>query len=67
MATKKKKIYMSLPISGYDLSERIETAMKMEVKLKGLGHDVFNPLGAQWESGLSTNEYMRRKHALKYN
>lgn len=60
MATKKKKIYMSLPISGYDISERIETAMKMEVKLKGLGHDVFNPLGAQWESGLSTNEYMRR-------
>ena len=60
MATKKKKIYMSLPISGYDLSERIETAMKMEVKLKGIGYDVFNPLGAQWESGLSTNEYMRR-------
>jgi len=41
---KTTRIYLSLPISGYDLQERIDTAMQMEVKLRGLGYDVFNPL-----------------------
>lgn len=56
----KKKIYLSLPISGYDLDERIETAMQMEVKLRGLGYDVFNPLGEGWTGGLTTYDYMKR-------
>lgn len=56
---KTKRIYLSLPISGYDLQERIETAMQMEVKLRGLGYDVFNPLGNGWCKGLSTYEYMK--------
>ena len=57
--TKKMKVYLSLPISGYDLQERIDTAMQMEVKLRGRGYDVFNPLGNEWKSGLTTNEYMK--------
>lgn len=57
---KGKKVYLSLPISGYDIEERKETAMRMEVKMRGLGYDVFNPLGEQWESGLTDNEYMKR-------
>ena len=55
-----KRVYLSLPISGYDLEERIETAMRKEVKLKGMGYDVVNPLGNEWQSGLTTCEYMER-------
>lgn len=60
MNKKKRKIYISLPISGYDLEERKETAMQTEVKLRSRGYDVFNPLGGQWESGLTTQDYMKR-------
>lgn len=59
MSKKIKKIYLSLPISGYDLEERKETALAMEVKLRGHGYDVFNPLGDQFQYGLTTNEYMK--------
>nr|DAQ19316.1 MAG TPA: protein of unknown function (DUF4406) [Caudoviricetes sp.] len=55
----KKRIYISLPISGYDLDERKETALAMEVKLRGRGYDVFNPLGDNFQPGLTTNEYMK--------
>ena len=55
----KKKVYISLPISGYDFDERKETALAMEVKLRGRGYDVFNPLGDQFQTGLTTNEYMK--------
>lgn len=58
--TKKKRLYLSLPISGYDIDERRETAMKMEVRLRGAGYEVFNPLGHQWKDGLTHCEYMRR-------
>lgn len=56
----KKCVYISLPISGYDLEERKETALKAEITLRGRGYDVFNPLGNNWENGLSTHEYMKR-------
>lgn len=55
----KKRIYISLPISGYDLDERKETALAMEVKLRRRGYDVFNPLGDNFQPGLTTNEYMK--------
>ena len=55
----KKKVYISLPISGYDLDERKETALAMEVKLRRRGYDVFNPLGDNFQPGLTTNEYMK--------
>ena len=57
---KKIKVYISLPISGYDLEERKETAMRMEIKLRGCGYEVCNPLGNGWQAGLTTYEYMRR-------
>lgn len=53
------KIYISLPISGYDIEERKEKAMQADVKLRGLGYDTFNPLGEQWEEDLSYQEYMK--------
>ena len=56
----KGKIYISLPISGYDIEERHDCAMLMEIRLKSLGYDVFNPLGDGWVQGLSNNEYMRK-------
>ena len=33
----KRKVYISLPISGYDIDERRDTAMKMEIRLRGCG------------------------------
>lgn len=60
MDKKKRKIYISLPISGYDLDERKELAMQTEVKLRSRGYDVFNPLGDKWEGGLTTQDYMKR-------
>jgi len=56
---KTKRIYLSLPISGYDLQERIETAMQMEVKLRGLGYDVFNPFNNGLPNEASTHEHMK--------
>lgn len=57
---KKTKIYLSAPISGYDLEERKERFMEMEVKLRGRGFDVCNPMGEHWESGSTTYDYMRK-------
>lgn len=56
----KRKVYISLPISGYDIDERRDTAMKMEIRLRGCGFDVFNPLGDGWVEGLTTQQYMKR-------
>lgn len=57
---KNYRVYLSGPISGYDLAERIEAFMQLEVKLRGKGVEVCNPLGQQWEQGLSTYDYMRK-------
>lgn len=55
----KKRIYISLPISGYDLDERKETALAMEVKLRGRGYDVFNPFNNGLTDKASTYEHMK--------
>ena len=55
----KKRIYLSLPISGYDLDERKETALAMEVKLRGRGYDVFNPFNNGLPDKASTYEHMK--------
>lgn len=55
-----KKVYISLPISGYDLEERRDAAMKMEIKLRACGYSVFNPLGEHFVTGLTTYEYMQK-------
>ena len=56
---KKKKVYLSLPISGYDLTERIETALKVELNLHEKGYDVFNPLDNGLPHEASTHEHMK--------
>ena len=56
---KKGKVYISLPINGYDIDERKDTAMKMEVKLRGRGYDVFNPLDNGLTHEASTYEHMK--------
>lgn len=40
----KKKIYISLPITGYDLEERKIYADNVERRLAGIGWEVVNPL-----------------------
>ena len=52
----KKRIYISLPI---DLDERKETALAMEVKLRGRGYDVFNPFNNGLPDKASTYEHMK--------
>ena len=56
---KNLKVYISLPITGFDVDERKERAMQTEVHLKGLGYDTYNPLGKDWVEGLTYQEYMR--------
>lgn len=56
---KKKKIYLSLPISGYDLDERRATAQRMEDKLAH-DWDVVNPLKNGLPSDAGTHAHMRR-------
>ena len=55
----KKKVYISLPISGYDLDERKETALAMEVIFCGRGYDVFNPFNNGLPDKASTYEHMK--------
>ena len=59
MKKKKCKVYISLPISGYDISERRNTAKAMENKLRKLGYDVFNPLENGLPTYASTNQHMK--------
>lgn len=56
---KRKKVYLSLPISGYDLTERIETSLKTEMNLHERGYDVFNPLDNGLPHEASTYEHMK--------
>lgn len=57
---KKKKVYLSAPISGYDLNERRERFAHMKEGLEKLGYNVMNPM----ENGLSddapTTQHMKR-------
>ena len=44
MSKKIKKIYLSAPISGYDIPERQQTFQEMETKLSKLGYQILNPM-----------------------
>lgn len=46
-----KRIYLSMPISGYDIDERRATALRKKHELEALGFVVTNPL----ENGLPVN------------
>ena len=57
----KGKIYLSLPISGYDIEERRVTAQKMEDKLLADGWQcVANPLKNGLPVDADTHDHMKR-------
>lgn len=56
---KKRKIYLSLPISGYDLDERRKTAQKAEDMLSA-DWEVVNPLKNGLSPEAGTHAHMRR-------
>ena len=55
----KKRIYLSLPISGYDIAERKETARKKALEL-GKEWEVLNPMDNGLPDDASTNAHMKR-------
>jgi len=55
----KKRIYLSGPISGYDLSERRSAFSERQLLLESVGFEVFNPLCNGLPSTATTNEHMR--------
>lgn len=57
---RRKKIYLSLPISGYDLNERRSAAEKKRRELEALGFEVVNPLDNGLSADAGTHAHMRR-------
>ena len=41
------KIYISIPISGYDLDTQTAKAMSLVEKIEALGHEAINPFDTQ--------------------
>ena len=55
-----KKLYLSLPISGYDINERRATAERKKRELESLGFDVVNPLDNGLPEDAGTHAHMKR-------
>lgn len=53
------KIYLSLPISGYDYSERKQLSLKIQNDLEKKGYEVYNPMFNGLPKDASTHEHMR--------
>lgn len=60
MKEKKKKIYLSLPISGYDINERRATADGKKRELESFGFEVVNPLDNGLPDDAGTHAHMKR-------
>lgn len=56
----KKRVYLSGPISGRDLSECIPVFRKKEQELIELGYRVFNPFDNGLDQNEPTHRHMRR-------
>ena len=56
---RKRRVYLSLPISGYDIDERCKTSECMEEKLLELGFEVFNPMKNGLPRFACTCEHMK--------
>lgn len=56
----KKRIYLSGPISGYDLEERKIEFLRAQAVLEKNGFEVFNPMQNGLPRYASTFEHMRR-------
>ena len=57
---KKKRIYISGPISGHDLNERYGRFEAVEHNLEMCGHDPVNPMKNGLPADATTHEHMRR-------
>ena len=57
---KKKRIYLSGLISGYDLNGRREAFARKKAELEGFGYEVFNPLENGLPADAATSAHMRR-------
>lgn len=54
------KCYISLPITGYDLAERRETAARIEARLQQLGFETVNPLSKDLPDDAPYSEHMKQ-------
>lgn len=58
--TQKKRIYLSLPVSNYDLDERRATAGQKKRELEALGFEVITPFDNGLPADAGTHAHMRR-------
>lgn len=56
----KKKIYLSGPISGYDIDERKEAFSRKQAEFEGLGFAVANPMDNGLPPDAGTHAHMKR-------
>lgn len=54
------KIYVSLPITGYDLEERKARAAELKLRFEREGHEAVTPFDLDWEEGKDYAHYMGR-------
>ncbi len=59
-----KRIYLSLPISGYDIEERRATALKKKKELEAAGFTVILPLENGLPVDAGTYAHMKRDFEL---
>lgn len=59
-APQKVCIYISGPISGYDLEERRKAFMEIEERLKAQGYETVNPMKNGLPDEATTHEHMKR-------
>lgn len=57
---KKERVYISGPITGYDLEERKMVFAEAERKLQVIGFETFNPLNNTLPFDTTHEEYMRQ-------
>ena len=54
------KIYISLPITGYDIEERKARAAELKLRFEREGHEAVTPFDLDWEEGKDYAHYMGR-------
>ena len=57
---RKKCVYLSAPISGYDIDERLATFERVENELKKLGYKVLSPMKNGLSQDEPTSRHMKR-------
>lgn len=57
--SKKKKIYISSPITGHDLNERREFFARIETELTNLGYKAVNPMSKPLSDSAPYTEHIK--------